>query len=94
MANCSGAGERDQVTLSLAATGNDQRRPGRSSLTPFLILDRKGETRGLFADTPIIAAVVAPIADKLTELPVSVVAYRTRLKINPTLERLDAFRTR
>ncbi len=57
-------------------------------------LERKGETLGLFAGTPIIVAVAAPIADKLTELPVSMVTYRTRLKIKPILERLDAFRTR
>ena len=57
-------------------------------------LERKRETLALFADTPIIVAVAASVAERLVELPVSVITYRTRLKIAPGLECLQAFRTR
>lgn len=57
-------------------------------------IERKRETLALFADTPIIVAVAASVAERLVELPMSVITYRTRLKIAPVLECLRAFRTR
>ncbi|MGB2984541.1 MAG: DUF790 family protein, partial [Phycisphaerae bacterium] len=57
-------------------------------------LEKKRETLSLFADTPIIVAVAASVAAELPQLPVEVITYRTRLKIKPILECLNALRAR
>ncbi|MCK4660858.1 MAG: DUF790 family protein [Phycisphaerae bacterium] len=53
-------------------------------------LERKAQTLALFKDTPIIVAVAGSVADKLPLLPTEVITYKTRLKIKPVLERLEA----
>ncbi|MCK4342177.1 MAG: DUF790 family protein [Phycisphaerae bacterium] len=57
-------------------------------------LEKKRQTLAMFADTPIIVAVAASVADRLVDLPVSMITYRTRLKIKPVLELLHNLRTK
>ncbi len=51
------------------------------------------QTLSLFADTPIIVAIAASAAAKLPRLPENAITYKTRLKIKPVLERLNALRS-
>ncbi len=55
-------------------------------------LEKKGAILSLFADMPILIAAVASAAAKLPRLPTELITYRTRLKVNPVLKRLNALR--
>ncbi|MFH0981436.1 MAG: DUF790 family protein [Planctomycetota bacterium] len=57
-------------------------------------LEKKRQTLALFADAPIIVAVAASVAAELPALPVETIPYRTRLRIGPVLERLQALRAK
>ncbi len=55
-------------------------------------LEKKKQTLARFADAPIIVAIAASLASRLPSLSVPTITYRTRLKIGPVLECLNARR--
>ena len=55
-------------------------------------LERKRQTLAVFADTPIVVALAAAVADEVLPLAVPTITYRTRLKIQPVLEKLEMLR--
>jgi len=57
-------------------------------------LEKKRSTLSLFADTPIIVAVAARVASEIPQLPANWIQYKTRLKIEPILQQLNALRAR